>query len=335
MFSRMRILSTAALIVATMTAVTTTRAADAASSNPDDHISIINVSGGLGFSYFQLIKAGAQAAAEDLGVDYQFVTGPNTVSTESDFVQVMRQSIARKPSIIILDDFFPDAMDPLMKQAVDNGITVLMQGDGRGSVAKTGAMGYVGADPEMIGKKMGDGAVKAGIKHGLCVIQTAGNPVLEGYCAGFAKGVKQNGGDSQTLTIPNQDANNDANIMRDIQAYLVNHSDVDGLYNTSSTAAIDGLKAIEAAGLEGKVQSFVSDDSAQVLQAIVDGKITLALDNQPYLLGYSSVVTAVMHVRYGFDQATPQITGPVEITKSNVNQILDVIKKSPGIRGSL
>ncbi|MCX5496506.1 substrate-binding domain-containing protein [Kaistia dalseonensis] len=309
--------------------------ASRAADDSENKISIINVSGGLGFPYFQQIKAGAQAAAKDLEVDYQFVTGPNTVSTESDFVQVIRQSIARKPSIIILDDFFPDAMDPLAKQAVADGITVLMQGDGRSSVAKTGAMGYVGADPEMIGKLMGDGAVKAGVKHGLCVIQTAGNPVLEGYCAGFAKGVEQNGGKSDTLTIPNQDANNDANITRDIQAYLVNHPEVDGLYNTSSTAAIDGLKAIKAAGLDGKVQSFVSDNSAQVLQAIVDGKIALALDNQPYLLGYSSVVAAVMHARYGFDQAAPQITGPVEITKANVEAILESIKKYPGVRGAL
>lgn len=330
MFSRARILTTAAVVAS---AILASGAASAA--NPDDHLSIINVSGGLGFPYFQQIKAGAQAAAESLGVDYQFVTGPNTVSTESDFVQVIRQAIARKPSIIILDNFFPDAMDPLAKQAVEAGITVLMQGDGRGSVAKTGAMGYVGADPEMIGKLMGDGAVKAGVKHGLCVIQTAGNPVLEGFCAGFAKGVQQNGGNSDTLTIPNQDANNDANVMRDIQAYLVNHPEVDGLYNTSSTAAIVGLKAIQAAGLEGKVQSFVSDDSAQVLQAIVDGKITMALDNQPYLLGYSSVVAAVMHARYGFDQAQPQITGPVEITKANVDAILETIKKYPGVRGAL
>lgn len=326
-----RLIATTAIIATSLLAAAGSNAA----GNPDDHISIINVSGGLGFSYFQQIKAGAQDAAEKLGVDYQFVTGPNTVSTESDFVQVIRQSIARKPSVIILDDFFPDAMDPLMKQAAAAGITVLMQGDGRASVEKTGAMGYVGADPEMIGRKMGEGAVKAGIKHGLCVIQTAGNPVLEGYCAGFAKGARQNGGTSQALTIPNQDANNDVNITRDIQAYLVNHAEVDGMYNTSSTAAIDGLKAIKAAGLEGKVQSFVSDDSAQVLQGILDGKITMALDNQPYILGYSSVVTAVMHVRYGFDQAAAQITGPVEINKSNVSAILDTIKKYPGVRGSL
>lgn len=329
MFSRLRILSTVAIVAATMFTGTASKAAD------DERISIINVSGGLGFSYFQQIKAGAEAAAKDLDVDYQFVTGPNTVSTQSDFVQVIRQSIARKPSILILDNFFPDAMNPLAKQASDEGITVLMQGDGRDFVEKTGAMGYVGSDPEMIGKKMGDAAVKAGIKNGVCVILTAGNPVLERYCAGFAAGVEKNGGASQTLTIPNQDANNDASVARDIQAYLVNHPDIDGLYTTSSTSAINGLKAIKDAGLEGKVQVLVSDNSAQVLQAIADGKITLALDSQPYLLGYYSVVTTVMHVRYGFDQAAHQITGPVEITKSNVDAIMKVIKSSPGVRGSL
>jgi simple sugar transport system substrate-binding protein len=325
----MRILSTAAIFAATMLAGTVSQAAD------DERISIINVGGGLGFAYFQQIKAGAEAAAKDLDVDYQFVTGPNTVSTQQDFVQVIRQSIARKPSALILDNFFPDAMNPLAKQAKEEGIPVLMQGDGRDFVEETGAIGYVGSDPEMIGQKMGDAAAKAGIKNGLCVILTAGNPVLERFCAGFAKGVEKNSGISQTLTIPNQDANNDASVTRDIQAYLVNHPEVDGLYTTSSTAAINGLKAIEKAGLDGKVQVFVSDNSTQVLQAIADGKITLALDQQPYLLGYYSVLTTVMHLRYGFDQAAPQITGPVSVTKDNVEAIFKVMKTQPGVRGSL
>ena len=55
---------------------------------------------------------------------------------------------------------------------------------------------------------------------------------------------------------------------------------------------------------------------------------------QPYLDGYYGLVAAYQYVKYGMLPAGQILTGPLMITKDNVDQVLKISKEYPGVRGA-
>ena len=70
------------------------------------------------------------------------------------------------------------------------------------------------------------------------------------------------------------------------------------------------------------------DLNSDVAQAIQDGKLEFAVDQQPYVQGYMAVTALWMNITNGNDMGGggPVLTGPSLVDKTNIAQILPFVK---------
>lgn len=307
----------------------TARAASA--SGPQ--MNIIMISGGLSDPFYAAFKEGAQQAATQLGVHFQYLTFTDPSNpTESQYIQDLNTAIAEKPSAILFSDYFPSGDDPIIKKETAAGLPIVENNTGAASWQQLGAIGFVGQDETLAGEAAGKAEAAAGVKVGLCVDQFVNNVALVDRCQGFTNAMKAAGDSAITLNLPGTDGASDATTTADIAGILRSHSDIDGIFTLGSGYALDAIRASQQVGRSEKIGT--TDISTNVLADVTSGKLLFTIDQQPYLQGYYSLLIAYQYVRYGLRPVTQITTGPLVITKSNVGQLENINHEFPGIRGA-
>jgi simple sugar transport system substrate-binding protein len=166
---------------ATALAFFSTLAASAglAPAHAEDKINIIMDGGPLWDPFFGAMKKGGEDAAKDLGADFQWVTSTDTANFDTDYAKLVKQSASRHPSALIIGNYFPHALDPIIKDITAAGEPVFIFHDGGASWKEDGAIGYIGFDSYALGKRVAGLTMKAGAKKGICVNHVPGNVTLE------------------------------------------------------------------------------------------------------------------------------------------------------------
>jgi simple sugar transport system substrate-binding protein len=295
---------------------------------------IIDLNGPLSDPFFGAVKQGADAAAGALGIDYQYSATANETNFVPDYSTLIRQAIGRHPSALVIGNFVPSAFDPLIKQAVAAGIPVVVMNTGLESWQADGAIAFVGAPPGSLGEAHGAGAVKAGVRHLLCVNHAPVNPALGQECQGAGAKLAASGGTMTELDIPTADNANPSAVTEDIHGFLASHSDIDGVMTLGSAISTDAIAAVKAAGRFGKVVIGTGDVSTADLQAVKSGDLGWVIDQQGYLQGFDSLQIAAQYVRYKIYPTQTIMTGGVVIDKDNVDAVLAVQTAHPGLRGA-
>lgn len=306
----------------------------AAADKTEARPKIIAVSGPLFDPFFSALKKGIDDGAKAFDVDVQYVTVTDTNNIMADFAHLLQQSVSRHPAAIAVGDFFPDALDPIIRKATAEGIAVVFHNSGLGAWKQDGALGYVGEDATQMGADAGREEAAAGVRHGLCVNQVPGNPALEQRCAGFAAGIQAKGGTAKVLTIPISQGNNPTEVLQAIKGALQSDKTIDGIFTLGSAIAIDAVNAVKQVGRADKITIGTTDLSNADLEAVQNGEILFVIDQQPYLQGFDSIQIAAQYLRYGLHPVNPVITGPLLITKQNVADVLRINKQYLGIRGA-
>ena len=88
----------------------------------------------LGNGFFDAVNKGAEEAAKSLGDVKIIYTGPTKATAEGQ-IEVLNSLIAQKPDAIAVSANDPDALVPVLKKAMERGITVISFDSG---VAKAG-----------------------------------------------------------------------------------------------------------------------------------------------------------------------------------------------------
>lgn len=293
---------------------------------------IIFLSGPLTDPFFGAVKLGTDTAAKELGITYQYSTTPDFNDIVALYARLTEAAIARKPAAIVIGDFFPDSVEPLIKQAVEEGIPVFVTNSGRTTWRDLGALGFVGEDPDLMGARGGEAEAKAGVKNGICINHVPANPVLERRCNGYVAAIEAAGGTAKMITIPYEDTTNDQKLQQAIGGALLSDKAIDGVFTLGPSVAMNAIAAVEQTGREIVVGT--TDMSTSALEAIRDGKLLFALDQQPFLQGYYGLLMASQYVKYKVAPVTEVNSGPFIIDASNVAAVLDVSKAYPGIRGA-
>lgn len=295
---------------------------------------IIMVSGPLVDPFFSSIKKGFDDAAKALGVEAQYSTISTFDNVQSDLVRLVEAAASRHPEALLVSDFFPDAMNPAIKAAADQGVTVIVSNSGEQTWREVGALTYIGEDPQGMGVASGELAVKAGAKFGLCVDHVPGNPALEQRCAGYEDALKKAGGGAKTLSISTQDSQNQQAILQAIKGALQADPKINSILTLGSTQTALAIQAVKEQGLEGKVTIGATDLSSAGLAALKAGDVAFLIDQQAYLQGYYSVLVAVQYLKYGLHPIGEVHTGPLPITKDNIDRVIAVDQKYGGVRGA-
>jgi simple sugar transport system substrate-binding protein len=276
-----------------------------------------------GDPYYTVIKNGAAQAEEDMGVDVEYKE-----TSQYDFqeqVRLIKAAIARKPDGLVVSEESPEVLDGPVKEAVDAGIPVIIAAAGEDSVAKTGALGFVGQNEFEVGFKAGQQLKAAGVKRAACLNPAVGTPNLDSRCAGLEKAL--GGGAVDVVAIDQTDRTSAKNRVKAI----LQRGEVDGLLAlAAATVAEPALDAVKESGRSDDVTVATIDLSPGVLEAVRDGDLLFASDQQQFLAGYLPVVLLALHSEYGIRPPGFVPTGPSYVTEDNAAEVIEFSKR--GIR---
>lgn len=276
-----------------------------------------------GDPYYTVIKNGAAQAEKDMGVDVEYKE-----TSQYDFqeqVRLIKAAIARKPDGLVVSEESPEVLDGPVKDAVDAGIPVIIAAAGEDSVAKTGALGFVGQNEFEVGLKAGQQLRASGVERAACLNPAVGTPNLDSRCAGLEKALGS--GSVDVVAIDQTDRTSAKNRVKAV----LQRGEVDGLLAlAAATVAEPALDAVEEAGKAGEVTVATIDLSPGVLKAVASGDLLFASDQQQFLAGYLPVVLLALHSEYGLRPPVFVPTGPSYVTKENATEVIELSKK--GIR---
>jgi simple sugar transport system substrate-binding protein len=262
---------------------------------------------------------GFMAAGQQLGVDTVFRSTATYTTDPAQEKALIEDAIATRPAGLVISDPVPSALNATIRSATEQGIPVVLTNTGLGEVQATGALTYVGNDETASGALAGQLLGKAGARHAVMLTVPPGIPITDQRLAGFQQGFP---GTVTALRVPLTDSV--AEMKAALLATLQKDPSIDAVMSAGSLLTPAELAAeAQLGGAAKKITWAAIDVYPQVLQAIKGGQLAFALDQQPYLEGYLPVLYLKQYLTLGLKPVGALIaTGPVEITPSNVDQVI-------------
>jgi simple sugar transport system substrate-binding protein len=268
-----------------------------------------------------VVKNGVDQAAEDLGVTVEY-RAPDTFDMVQ-MGQIIDASVASQPDGLVVSIPDGEALGDSIRNAVASGIPVISMNSGSDVREELGVAAHVGQTEYEAGEGGGKQMAAAGVTKAICVNQEVGNVALDLRCEGFTAGL---GGAVEVLSV----SMDPTEIGNAVKAYLSANPDTDGVLTLGPSAAEPTMAALEEIEMLDQVTFGTFDLSPGVLQAIDEGKMLFAIDQQQYLQGYLPIQLLKLYHLYGLMPAGTVMTGPGFVTQDNAAQVIDLSAK--GIR---
>ena len=321
---RYGVLAAVALVGASATAYTTAsaggRAPATAPSNGDINIEVVT-HGQASDPFWSVFKRGVDDAAAQMGVNVNY-SAPATFDMVA-MSQLIDAAVAKNPTGLVVSVPDYDALKDSLAAAHDAGIPIITVNSGSDVYQEIGAITHVGQDETIAGEAAGQHLADAGATHVMCINQEVGNAGLDARCAGAKTSIEAAGG---TLDVVQVDLNDAAGAQSTISAALQADDTIDAVLALGPTGASPALAAIDEVGKTGDILIGTFDLSQDVIQAIIDGNMLFAVDQQQYLQGYLPIVFLTLYHNnlntVGGGQ--PVLTGPGFVTADNAQQVLDL-----------
>ncbi len=288
---------------------------------------IVMVGGKLEDQFWSVVKRGVDDAAmvvESQGGSVTYLAPRNYENLGADAADLVRTGISRSPDAILVANWVPEAENDAIKDAIAAGISVVIYNAGGMQAAlDTGAMTYIGSDEYVAGVAGGEYFATHGVMNVLGVNTLPGATNTEARCQGVADGMAKHGGTSKQLPMPGSSFGNPTAVAQGVKSALLKASDIEGVVTISVGDATSSANGIMQAGLSDRVKLGSFDMDGPGLDRIKDGTQLFAIDQQPYLQGFLSVMLANSYVNYGLDLPTkPILTGPGIVDASNIDATL-------------
>ena len=240
----------------------------------------------LADQYWILVKAGAEAAAEENGVDLTFIA-PNAESDVAKQVENIETLIAAGVDVLCIAPSNDETVLPALENAVKAGIKVIAVdtdssledkvcfiGTGNEAAAKEGAL--------WAGEQVGEGA-KAIVLRG-----RLGDATHDAREAGVVAGLEETG--VEVLEVQAADSTEEKG-MSVSENLLQKYDDVDLIITTADSMATGACNAVEAAGKDTLVYGF--DGTLPVAEKVEAGEVLGTTAQHPYEMGVLGIETAI------------------------------------------
>jgi simple sugar transport system substrate-binding protein len=236
--------------------------------------------------------------------------------------QLIDAAVASNPDGLVVSIPDAEALGPSIEAAVAAGIPVISMNSGSDVAEGLGVMTHVGQTEYEAGLGGGQRMGEAGVTKALCVNLEVGNVALDERCRGFSDALAETGGTVEVLAAELADL---TGTQQAIEAALTADPEINGVFTVGQTGAAPALAAVESVGKTGEVQVATFDLSPEVLQAILDGNMLFAIDQQQYLQGYLPIVLLTLNARNLNTVANPVImTGPGFVTQENAERVIEL-----------
>jgi simple sugar transport system substrate-binding protein len=263
-----------------------------------------------GDSFWDKIRAGAEQAAKDTGVQLKY-SNQNDSGQQATLVQ---NAIDSKVNGLAVTLAYPDAVGPAAQKAVQAGIPTVAFNSGISNYTQYGVAMYFGSDEDAAGQAAGTKMTQNGGGKAICVVQEQGQVALETRCAG----VKKTFPNTENLQVNGTDL---PSVQQTIGAKLQQDPSITYVVTLAAPVALGALQAKTDSGSQAKVVTF--DLNADVANAIKDKKIEFSIDQQPYVQGYMAVTMLYLNLSNGNDigGGKPVLTGPSFVDSTNIEKI--------------
>ena len=269
-----------------------------------------------GDSFWDLIRKGAQAAADKDNIELRYSNDPEAPN-QANLVQTAIDSGVQGIALTLAK---PDAMAPAVKAALDKNIPVVAFNSGFDNFKSMGIQEYFGQDEKLAGVAAGERLIQDGAKKIICVIQEQGQVALESRCAGVREGFK---GQSEILNVNSKDM---PSVESTITAKLQQDKSIDHVVALGAPIALAAVQSKNNAGSAATIVTF--DTNAALVDAITAGDVKWAVDQQPFLQGYLAIDSLWLYLNnknlIGGGQAT--LTGPSFIDETNIDSVAELAK---------
>jgi simple sugar transport system substrate-binding protein len=276
-------------------------------------------------AFWAIVKNGVNAAARQMSVSVTY-RSPDTFSVER-MRDLIYEEVDKHPDGLVVS--IPDpAVGPAIRRAERAGIPVVSINSGADKWRALGVLAHVGQLEEPAGYAAGKRMAAAGVRRAICVIQEVGNLGLEQRCAGFTRAIRRAGGTVRRFALDTTNRNEAAPKL----AAAIEARRADGVLTLGGDAAAAALDAKKLGGRATRAKLATFDLQPEILEAIKDGRILFAVDQQAYLQGFMPIVMLAEQARYGLFPAQGQVvtTGPNFVTQDNAALALQLSAR--GIR---
>lgn len=265
-------------------------------------------------AFWSAVAQGIQTAQREYGVRCT-IEAPYYESDIDVQIGIMEETIARKPDAIILAACDYERLAPVCKKATDAGILLLTLDS---DVDYDGRKAFIGTDNVEMGRKLaqllqeriGDKAAFGVISH-MAGASTA-TERLRGLLAATP--------DSNTrmTAFAYCEGREELARVRTIDM-IQNYPEIKCLVALNESSALGAAAALQEMGQAGKIALIVGDSSVRQIQYLEDGTIQSCVVQNPFSMGYLSVVNAVQLL--GRQNVPPiNYTDSVIVHKSDLNK---------------
>ncbi|WP_159920067.1 MULTISPECIES: sugar ABC transporter substrate-binding protein [Nocardia] len=270
--------------------------------------------GSPGDAFWNVVKNGAEAAGEDLGIRVEY----NASGDPGQQAKLIDNAVAQGVDGLVVSMANPEALRRSVEKALAVGIPVVTINSGEFESAKFGAFVHVGQSESLAGQAAGKRLAEARRTKMLCVIHEAGNIGANERCAGATKAF----GTAVTLQV---DINNPTDAQSRIKGALEADRSIDAVLTLNSQVAARAVDAVREAGSPAAVATF--DLNSEVVEGIRAGRLLFAVDQQQYEQGYLPIVLLRLY-RTNLNTVgggAPVQTGPGFVDKSNVEAVAALV----------
>lgn len=283
-----------------LTLATVLFAASCSGGERRDALTVAVIPKGTSHAFWQSIHAGAEKAAQELGVEVVW-RGPLREDDRDSQVTEVENAVARGVDGIALAPLDDSALAGPVSSAMKRGIPVVIFDSG---LKGDDYVSFVATDNDVGGRLAGEHMAKLlGGKGRIVLLRYAeGHDSTTRREEGFLAALKQHPG--LELVSANQYGGADVE-----EAYKKSESilstlkkadgslDVDGIFcpNESSTFAM--LRVLQDNGWAGKVRFIGFDSSANLVKGLRDETIDGLVVQDPVKMGYLGVKTLVAHIK--------------------------------------
>ncbi|MBC7151074.1 MAG: ABC transporter substrate-binding protein [Rhizobium sp.] len=258
-----------------------------------DKLYIPLISKGFQHQFWQAVKAGADKAATEFGVEVTF-EGPDTEAQVDKQMDMLAAALAKKPAAIGFAALDSQAATPLLKQAKDAGIPIIafdsgVDSDIPATTVTTNNLAAAALAADKMAELIGGAGKVALVVHD----QTSRTGIDRRD--GFVNRVKEAYPNIEIVDIQ-YGAGDQLQSTEITKAILTAHSDIKGIFGANEGSAIGVLNAVKETGKTGV--AVIGYDSGKLQKdAIRAGEMAGAITQNPVGIGYETVKAAIAAVK--------------------------------------
>lgn len=272
---------------------------------------------GTTHSFWQAVKAGADAAGAEEGVEIIW-QGPSRETEYTEQMNIVQNQISSRVDGIVLAATHAESLIQPVKEAVDKGIPVVTIDSGLAK-DRDPSLCYIATDNVEGGRRAADALAKAIGEKGKVGLM----PFLQGAASsdererGFLEGIKKYPNVQVAVTLYND--SDAAKALDRTAEMLTAHPDLAGIFAANEPGGVGAANYLKQRKLAGKVKLVAYDTSEDELRALEEGTIQALIVQNPYKMGYEGVKTVLKAIRKQPITERYIDSGVMVVTKENLH----------------